>query len=111
MDVTNYFTKSQRHYNGKYLELDLVLDNTIEIQLYTVIDKNKFDNDFEIFVNLGDRYGSIYLDDPYETYEAIKKDLYEESFKENSFSHEFFDELSKKYDIHYAIDAYFALNF
>lgn len=108
-DVTNYFSEKQRHYNGKYLELDLVIDNIAEIQLYRVINTSEFPGKYEIFVNLGDRYGSLYKDDPYETFEAIKKELYDESFKENKFSHEFYSKLSKKYGISFPTDAFFSL--
>ena len=108
-EVTNYFSEEQRHYNGKYLELDIVLEDAYELQLYRVIDTSKFSGKYEIFVNLGDRYGPIYLNEPEETFEAIKKEIYEESFKENRFSHEFYSKLSKKYDLAFPTDAFFNL--
>ena len=35
-DITNYFSEKQRHYNGKYLVVDYLLDEEIEVQLYEV---------------------------------------------------------------------------
>ena len=35
-DLTNYFNEKQRHYNGKYLLVDYLLDEKNEVQLYEV---------------------------------------------------------------------------
>lgn len=80
-DITNYFSEKQRHYNGKYLVVDYILDEEIEVQLYEV-EEEWFDYEYEIFVNSDPFYGSTYQDkDFYEMIEATKKDIYEESFK------------------------------
>ncbi len=38
-DIANNYSKKRRHYNGKYLEKSLLLDEETEIQLYRVIEK------------------------------------------------------------------------
>ena len=108
-DITNYFSEKQRHYNGKYLVVDYLLDEEIEIQLYEV-EEDGFDYEYEIFVNSNPFYGSTYPDtDPYEMLEAMKKDIYEESFKKNKYSKKFINAFAKKYDLGIAADSYFSM--
>lgn len=106
-DITNNYSEKSRHYNGKYLEKSLLLDEEMEIQLYKVIESG-FDYDYEIFVNHEKFYGSTYPDDPYTTYEKMKDDLYNESFKKNRYSKKFINEFIEKYKIGIASDSFFS---
>ena len=108
-DVTNYFSESRRHYNGKYLELDLVLEEKYEIQRYVVIDGD-FEADYEIFVNVGKYYGSIYTNEPDRVFEEVKNEIYKESFKKNKFNVKFYEKLRDKYGLGLYNDAFFNLN-
>ena len=96
-DVTKYFSKESKH--GKCLLVDNVLDNTVEVRLYKVVESG-FDYLYEIFVNSSKFYGSAYLDkEPYELMEEMKKDIYEESFKSDRYSEKFIDDFCEKYHI------------
>ncbi len=75
--------------------MDYLLDEKIEVQLYEV-EEEGFDYEYEIFVNSNPLYGTTYPDtESYAMLEAMKKDIYEESFKNNKYSRKFVKAFAK----------------
>ena len=70
--------KKRKHYNGKYLLEDHVLNEKYEVQLWKVIETERLDYNYEIFVNMPKFYASCYPDvKPYEVFNEIKKEIVE----------------------------------
>ena len=46
-NVTEHFTEEERHYNGKYLEIDEVYDDVAEVSLFS-----SNDDTYEIYISL-----------------------------------------------------------
>ena len=38
-NVTDTFSEEERHYNGKYLEIDEVYDDVIEVSVFSAVDE------------------------------------------------------------------------
>ena len=107
IDKTNTFEK--REWKDKYLEICEVLDDKIEVNLYSCEDINNY----EIYVSYGVMYGIVYAhkDKAIELREEIKKVIYEKYIK-NGYSKdmptdEFINEFHKKYNIQIPYDMFF----
>lgn len=55
VNVTHTFSESQRHYKNTYLEICEVLDEIVEVSLFSSID-----NLYEIYFSFGIMYGIVY---------------------------------------------------
>lgn len=105
-DVIDNFSEEQRHYNGKYLEISEVYDNSVEIQLYSHPYK-----DFEIYLNYGKMFGVIFISKEiaYERYQEVKNELEKEILKNGiKPSNIFINEFCKKYDVTIPNDIFFS---
>ena len=107
IDKTNTFEK--REWKDKYLEICEVLDDKIEVNLYSCVDINNY----EIYVSYGVMYGIVYAhkDKAIELREEIKKVIYDDYIK-NGYSKdmptdEFINEFHKKYNIQIPYDMFF----
>lgn len=107
IDKTNTFEK--REWRDKYLEICEVLDDKIEVNLYSCEDINNY----EIYVSYGVMYGIVYAhkDKAIELREEIKKVIYDDYIK-NGYSKdmptdEFINEFHKKYNIQIPYDMFF----
>ena len=106
-EITSYYSEIRRHYNGKYLEKSYLLDDVVEIQIYSAYDE-ELDYTNEIFVTCKEFYGSTYPSEkPYEVYEQMKKDLYEGRLN-GPYTKDFINKFVKKYDLCIAFDSYFS---
>ena len=47
-NVTKHFTEEERQYNGKYLEIDEVYDDVVEVSLFSAKD-----DIYEIYISFG----------------------------------------------------------
>lgn len=107
IDKTNTFEK--REWKDKYLEICEVLDDKIEVNLYSCEDINNY----EIYVSYGVMYGIVYAhkDKAIELREEIKEVIYDDYIK-NGYSKdmptdEFINEFHKKYNIQIPYDMFF----
>lgn len=77
-DVTETFTESQRYYKQTYLEIDEVLDERLEVSLFS-----SETGPYEIYCSYGKMYGIIYTDaaNQEELRKKIKADLEKEYAK------------------------------
>ncbi len=106
-NVTNEFTKEQRKYKKLYLEITEIMDDCIEVSLYS-----SQTEPCEIYISFGCLFGIIYTDmeNGYELREQIKKDLVEEYEKNGEPSDEFIDSFCKKYDVCIPNDIFFDMS-
>lgn len=106
IDITDNYSERSRHYNGKYLQKSMLLDEEVEIQIYTIDDDEYV---HEIFVNSEKFYGSCYpREGAYEVYEQMKNDIYKESLKKNKYSSNFINKFAEKYGLCIAPDSFFS---
>lgn len=110
IDKTNTF--AERKWKDKYLEICEVLDDKIEVNLYSCEDINNY----EIYVNYGVMYGIVYVhkNNAEELKEEIKEVIYNDYIK-NGYSKdmpsdEFIDKFYKKYNIKIPYDIFFDEN-
>ena len=96
VNVTNTFSESQRHYKNTYLEICEVLDEVLEVSLFSAVD-----NPYEIYFSFGIMYGIVYSEkeNAYEKREQMKLDLEEEYRKNKEPSSEFINSFVQKYDV------------
>lgn len=106
-NVTDCFTEDQRHYNGKYLEIDEVYDEVVEVSLFS-----SETGLYEIYISFGNMVGIIYAEKEkaYDMREEIKKAFEEEYKKNKEPSGKFVDEIDEKYGICLPDDLFFDLN-
>ena len=78
-NVTDFFSEEQRRYNGKYLEIDEVYDDKVEVSVFSAIDEP-----YEIYFSYDIFYGIVYVEEEkvYEVRDAMKRDLQAE-YKKN----------------------------
>ncbi len=102
-------TFDRRDWKDKYLEICEVLDDKIEVNLYSRADINNY----EIYVSYGIMYGIVYAhrDKAEALREEIKKVIYDDYMK-NSYSEdmptdEFINSFGEKYDICIPSDIFF----
>lgn len=98
VDVTQNFSEVQRHYKDSYLEIDEVLDNTIEVSLFS-----RTVGLYEIYVGFKIMTGIICVSEEqaYILREEIKETLEKEYEKERKLTDEFMKEFCRKYDMQF----------
>ncbi len=107
IDKTNTF--EERKWKDKYLEICEVLDDKIEVNLYSCEDINNY----EIYVNYGIMYGIVYVhkNNAIKLREEIKNFIYDDyitnGYSENIPTDEFIDKFHKKYNIKIPSDIFF----
>ena len=104
VNVTDTFSESQRHYKNTYLEICEVLDEIVEVSLFSSVD-----DPYEIYLSFGIMYGIVYADkeNAYEKREQIKADLEKEYSKNKEPSSEFINSFVKKHDVCLPSDVFF----
>jgi len=107
-NVTKTFTESDRHYNGKYLEICEVYDDIVEVSHFS----SPEDLD-EIYFSFGRFYGIIYVENEKATSlrQEIKKELAEEYCINKEPPGEFINSFAEKYDVCLPSDIFFNFNF
>ena len=95
-DVTDYFSEDQRYYNGKYLEIDEVYDEVVEVSVFSAVD-----DPYEIYFSYDIFYGIVYAkeENVYEIRDEMKRDLQTEYDKNKEVTDEFINKFSQKYDV------------
>lgn len=107
IDKTNTF--EERKWKDKYLEICEVLDDKIEVNLYSCEDINNY----EIYVNYGIMYGIVYVhkNNAIKLRKEIKNFIYDDyitnGYSENIPTDEFIDKFHKKYNIKIPSDIFF----
>jgi len=106
-NVTNYFIKEQRNYNNKYLEIDEVYDNTVEVSLFS-----SKDDLYEIYFSYGIMYGIIYVSKEKANilFEEIKEVLAKEYQINKEPTDEFINYFCKKYEVCLPNDIFFNIS-
>ena len=96
-NVTNTFSESRRHYKDTYLEICEVLDEVVEISLFS----SAMDKPYEIYFSFGIMYGIVYVEkeNAYKKREQMKSDLEEEYRSNKEPSDKFINEFVRKYDV------------
>ena len=104
-EATDSFSEEERHYNGKYLLIDHVLDGKIEVSLFSS------DDDWEIYFSFGIMHGIVYVDkdNALKRFGEIKNDIEREYKKNTKPTSEFIDYFDNKYGICLPNDLYFNL--
>ena len=103
-NVTEYFTEERRHYNGKYLEIDEVYDDIVEVSLFSSNDEL-----YEIYISYGIMCGIVYVEKEkaYNLREEIKEILAKEYQINKEPTDEFIGKFSNKYEISIPNDLFF----
>lgn len=98
VDVTQNFSETQRYYRDSYLEIDEVLDDTIEVSLFS-----KPTGLYEIYVRFEIMTGIICVskEQAYILRDEIKEILKKEYGKERKLTDAFMKEFCKKYDMQF----------
>ena len=98
-NVTDTFSEEQRHYNGKYLEID-----EVEVSVFSADDEP-----YEIYFSYDKYYGIVYAEKEkvYEIRDEMKRELQAEYDKSRKVSNEFIRKFSEKYDVCIPNDIYF----
>lgn len=109
-DVTSTFTESQRYYKDTYLEISEVLDDVIEVSIFS-----SNTSPYEIYVAYGKMNGIIYTNanEGYKLRESVKGALFNEYMangKSKEPSNDFIKRFSKKFNLEYPMDLYFNFN-
>ena len=96
VDVTDTFSESRRHYRNTYLEICEVLNEEVEISLFSSVE-----DAYEIYFSFGIMYGIVYAEEEeaYEKREQMKSDLEQEYRKNKEPSNEFIDSFAEKYEV------------
>ncbi len=104
MDVTSTFSESRRYYKNTYLEICEVMDETVEISLFS-----SPDDLYEIYFSFGKMYGIVYAreEEAVEKREQMKADLEQEYIRNKEPSSTFIDSFVKKYDVQLPSDVLF----
>lgn len=107
IDKTDEFEK--RKWKDKYLEICEILDDKIEVNLYSRDDINNY----EIYVSYGIMYGIVYVhkDKAKKLREEIKELIYNDyvknGYSEDMPTDEFINNFGKKYNIQIPSDIFF----
>lgn len=96
VNVTDNFSESQRYYKNMYLEICEVLDEVVEVSLFS-----SEEDPYEIYFSFGIMYGIVYAkkEEAYEKREQMKADLEQEYRKHKEPSDEFIDSFAEKYEV------------
>ncbi|MDO4340197.1 MAG: hypothetical protein Q4C91_19265 [Eubacteriales bacterium] len=103
-NVTEYFSEEQRHYKGKYLEIDEVYDEEVEVSVFSAIEEP-----YEIYFNYDIFHGIVYAEkeNVYEIRDEMKRELQAEYEKNKKVTNEFINEFAEKYDVCLPADIFF----
>ncbi len=103
-NVTKHFTEEERQYNGKYLEIDEVYDDVVEVSLFSAKD-----DIYEIYISFGIICGIIYVEkeNAHNLHEEIKEVLANEYRINKEPTDEFINRFSNKYEISIPDDLFF----
>ena len=103
-NVTDFFSEEQRHYNGKYLEIDEVYNDGVEVSVFSATDEP-----YEIYFSYDIFYGIVYAEEEkvYEVRDAMKRDLQAEYEKNKKVTNEFIKKFLKKYNVSMPEDVFF----
>ena len=104
-NVTDTFSEEQRHYNGKYLEIDEVYDDEVEVSVFSATD----DSSYEIYFSYDIFFGIVYAEKEkvYEVRDKMKCELQAEYEKNKKVTDKFIDEFSEKYGVNMPGDILF----
>lgn len=104
VNVTDTFSESQRHYKNTYLEICEVLNEELEVSLFS-----SEDDPYEIYFSFGIMYGIVYAEKEkaYEKREQMKAELEEEYRKNKEPSADFINSFAKKYEVCIPSDTFF----
>lgn len=103
-NVTEYFSEAQRHYNGKYLEIDEVYDEEVEVSVFSAIDEP-----YEIYFSYDIFYGIVYAEkeNVYKIRDEMKRELQAEYEKNKNVTDEFIRNFARKYNVCMPGDIFF----
>lgn len=103
-NVTEFFSEVQRYYNGKYLEIDEVYDEKVEVSVFSAVDEP-----YEIYFSYDIFYGIVYAEEGnvYEIRDEMKRELQAEYEKNKKATAEFINKFVKKYDVCMPGDMFF----
>lgn len=103
-NVTEYFSEEQRHYNGKYLEINEVYDDLVEGSVFSAIG-----DPYEIYFSYDRFYGIVYVQEEnvYEIRDEMKRELQAEYEMNKNVTGEFINKFAEKYDVCMPEDIFF----
>lgn len=103
-NVTGYFSEEQRHYNGKYLEINEVYDDAVEVSVFSAIAEP-----YEIYFSYDIFYGIVYAEkeNVYEIRDEMKRELQAEYEKNKNATNEFINKFVEKYGVCMPNDIFF----
>ena len=103
-NVTDTFSEGQRHYNGKYLEIDEVYNDEVEVSVFSAADEP-----YEIYFSYDIFYGTVYAEKEivYEIRDEMKRELQAEYDRNKKVTNEFIRKFSEKYDVCMPDDIFF----
>ena len=103
-NVADTFSEEQRDYNGKYLEIDEVYNDEVEVSVFSADDEP-----YEIYFNYDIFYGIVYAEKEkvYEIRDEMKRELQSEYDRNKKVTDEFIEKFSEKYDVCMPNDIYF----
>lgn len=103
-NVTEHFTEEERHYNGKYLEIDEVYDDVVEVSLFS-----SNDDIYEIYISFDIMCGIIYTEkeNAHDLRDEIKEVLAKEYRTNREPTDKFIEKFSNKYEISIPNDLFF----
>lgn len=95
-NVTDTFSEEERHYNGKYLEIDEVYDDVVEVSVFSALDEP-----YEIYFTYDIFFGIVYAEkeNVYEIRDEMKRELQTEYEKHKQATDEFINKFSEKYGV------------
>lgn len=103
-DVTDTFSEESRHYKNTYLEICEVIDELLEVSLFS-----SKDDPYEIYFSFGKMYGIVYAskEEAYIIREQMKRDLEQEYQKNKEPSSEFINYFVEQYNVCIPNDVFF----
>ena len=106
-NVADTFSEEQRYYNGKYLEIDEVYNDEVEVSVFSADDEP-----YEIYFSYDKYYGIVYAEKEkvYEIRDEMKRELQAEYDKSRKMSDEFIRKFTEKYDVCMPNDIYFSFD-
>lgn len=95
-NVTDTFSEEQRRYNSKYLEIDEVYDDVVEVSVFSAVDEP-----YEIYFTYDIFFGIVYAEkeNVYEIRDEMKRELQAEYEKHKKVTDEFINKFSEKYGV------------
>jgi len=104
VNVTETFSKKQRHYKNTYLEICEVYDKVVEVSLFSSEVES-----YEIYFSYGIMYGIIYVEKENAVlkYEEVKKELEIEYNQHKEPTKTFINEFAEKHKVCLPNDIFF----